>query len=233
MRKSRAIKTPQEVLKIKKACRLGDKVYSQILKNLRIGISERELKLEIMHLIRKNGAKLSFRPIIAFGKNASEVHHKPTNLKLHKNHGFVMIDLGAKVNGYCSDMTRTVFIGRTSKRQKKIYKTVLEAQKKAMNFVKVGRKTFDADKIARDHIIKKGFPTIPHTLGHGIGKKVHEGFRLGPKSKTIFKNGMVFTIEPGIYIKGYGGVRIEDVFYLNKRKLIQLTKSPKKLLELL
>jgi len=228
----KGIKTPKEVLKIKKACALGDKVYFQILKNLETGVSERELRLEIMHLIRKNGARLSFRPIVAFGKNASGIHHKPTDIKLRKNHGFLMIDLGVKLNGYCSDMTRTVFFGRANKRQKKIYKTVIEAQKKAMDFVKVGRKAFDADKIARDYIVKKGFPPFPHTLGHGIGKRVHEGFRLGPKSKTIFEDHMVFTIEPGIYIKGYGGVRIEDVFYLNKGKLIQLTKSPKTLLEL-
>ncbi len=219
-------------MKIKKACELGDKVYSQILKKIKIGISERELRLAIIHLIKKNGASLAFRPIIAFGKNASEPHHVATNLKLKKNHGFIKIDLGTKLNGYCSDMTRTVFIGRASEKQKKIYKTVLEAQKKAMDFVKVNRKAFDADKIARDYIIKKGLPPFPHTLGHGIGVRVHEGFRLGPKSKAIFKNGMVFTIEPGIYIKGYGGVRIEDVFYLNKGKLTQLTKSPKNLIEL-
>ncbi len=228
----RGIKTQKEILKIKKACQLGDKVYSQILKIIRIGITEQELGLEIIHLIRKNGASLSFRPIIAFGENASEPHHVATNLKLKKNHGFLKIDLGTKVNGYCSDMTRTVFFGKANSKQKKIYKTVLESQQKAMDFVKVSRKAFDADKIARDYIVKKGFPTIPHTLGHGIGKRVHEGFRLGPKSKTIFEDHMVFTIEPGIYIKGYGGVRIEDTFYLNKNKLIQLTKSPKKLLEL-
>lgn len=227
------VKTPEEVLKIKKACKLGDKVYSQILEKIRIGISEQELRLAIIHLIKKNGASLSFRPIIAFGKNASEPHHVATNLKLQKNHGFIKIDLGTKVNGYCSDMTRTVFFGRASAKQKKIYRTVFEAQKKAIDFAKVNRKTFDADKIAREYIIKKGLPPFLHTLGHGIGKRVHEGFRLGPKSKTIFKNGMVFTIEPGIYIKGYGGVRIEDVFYLNRGKLIQLTKSPKNLIEIL
>lgn len=226
------IKTSQEILKIKKACELGDKIYSQILKKIRIGVTEKEIKLEIIRLIWKSGARISFRPIVAFGKNAYEPHHVAKNTKLKKNHGFLKIDLGTKLNGYCSDMTRTVFIGSTSKRQKKIYRTVLEAQRKAMDFVKVGRKAFDADKIARDYIIKSGFPQYPHTLGHGIGKRVHEGFRLGPKSKTIFKNGMVFTIEPGIYIKGYGGVRIEDVFYLNKGKLIQLTKSPKNLIEL-
>lgn len=238
MAKRNLIKTPREVLKIKKACRLGDKVYSQIRKYIRIGVSEQELRLAIERLIRKNGANLSFRPIIAFGKNAAEPHHVATNLKLKKNHGFLKIDLGIKLNGYCSDMTRTVFMGRASKRQKKIYQTVLEAQKKAINLLNssiINHKSIngkDVDESARKYIIERGFPPYSHTLGHGIGKRVHEGFRLGPKSKTILKNGMVFTIEPGIYIKGYGGVRIEDVFYLNKGRLIQLTKSPKNLTEI-
>lgn len=234
----RGIKTQQEVLKIKKACQLGDKVYFQILKNLKTGVSERGLRLEIERLVRKNGASLSFRPIVAFGKNTSEPHHVATHIKLRKNHGFVLLDLGAKVNGYCSDMSRTVFFGKANTKQKRIYKTVLEAQKKAVQQLnnlamkQLVIKASEIDKVSRDYIIKKRFPSIPHTLGHGIGKKVHEAFRLGPKSKTILKNGMVFTIEPGIYIKGYGGVRIEDVFYLNKGKLTQLTKSPKNLIEL-
>ena len=229
----KGVKTPEEILKIKKACVFGDKIYSQILKKIRIGITERELSLEIQRVTKKYKATLSFRPIVAFGKNAYEIHHKPTNLKLRKNHGFIMIDLGTKVNNYCSDMTRTIFFGRASAKQKKIYQTVLEAQKRAMEHVKPNRKAADVDKIARDYIISKGYPSFRHTLGHGIGKKVHEGFRIGPKSKTIFKNGMIFTIEPGIYIKNYGGVRIEDVYYLHNGKVEQLTKSPKKLLELI
>lgn len=238
MAKRNLIKTPKEILKIKKACALGDKVYSQILKKIRLGITERELRLEIIHLIRKNGARLSFRPIVSFGKNASHVHHKPTKLKLRKNHGFIMIDLGTKVNNYCSDMTRTVFFGKASKRQKKIYKTVLNAQKIAIDFISnhsndtYHRSAKETDRVAREYITSKKYPNIPHSLGHGIGLRVHQTPKIGPKSRTILKNGMVFTIEPGIYIKNFGGVRIEDVYYLNKDKLIQLTKSPKNLIEL-
>ncbi|MEK9178711.1 MAG: M24 family metallopeptidase, partial [Patescibacteria group bacterium] len=221
-----------EIEKIKKACEIGDKVYSQTLKKIRIGVSEKELAKEIVRLIRTEGASLSFRPIVAFGKNAYEIHHKANDTKLRKNHGFIKLDLGAKFEGYCSDMTRTVFFGKATEKQKKIYGTVLEAQKKAMSLVKDGRRAFDADKIARDYIKAQGFPLYPHTLGHGIGKKVHEGFRLGPKSKTILRNGMVFTIEPGIYLKGFGGVRIEDTFLLKNGKLESLTKSSKILIEL-
>lgn len=243
----RGIKTPSEILKIKKTCELGDKVYSQILKKinkslrsdeLKNNISEKELAREIVRLIRLNKGKLSFRPIVAFGKNASEVHHKPTNLKLNKKHGFVMIDMGIKLNGYCSDMTRTVFFGKATKKQKKIYQTVFKAQQKAIDFLKssiINNKSINGkqlDEAARNYIVERGFSNIPHSVGHGIGKRVHESFRISPKSKTILKNGMVFTIEPGIYIKGLGGVRIEDTFYLNRGKLVQLTKSPKKFIEL-
>lgn len=221
------IKTTSEITTIKKACELGDKVLFLAIKKIEPGITEKELARYIVRLVRSNKAKLSFRPIVAFGKNTSEVHHKPTDLKLNKRHGFVMIDLGTKVQNYCSDMTRTVFLGRANKKQRKIYQTVFEAQKKSIKLAKVESKAFDIDKASRDFILKQKYPNIPHSVGHGIGKRVHEGFRISPKSKTIMKNGMVFTIEPGIYIKGYGGVRIEDTFVLSNGKLIQLTKSPK------
>lgn len=217
---------------VKRACEIGDKVYSQILKKLRVGVSEKEISREIVRMIRTSNARLAFRPIVAFGKNAAEPHHKATNKKLNKNDGFIKIDLGAKFNGYCSDMTRTIFIGRPNTRQKKIYKTVLLAQQKAIKKVKANVKTYELDKIARNYIVKLGFDPIPHSLGHGVGKKVHEKPRLSPVSNEVLENGTIFTIEPGIYIKGYGGVRIEDTFYLNKGKLIQLTKSPKNLIEI-
>lgn len=225
---------------IKKACNLTDLAFAQILKNIRIGVTEKELAKEVRKIFKANKARLAFRPIIAFGKNSYEIHHKPTNKRLDKKGGFILIDIGAKVNGYCADMSRTVFFGKATSRQKKIYKTVLEAQEKSIKFIKLyyndiyhysDLTTKDIDRVARDYVVKQNFPNIPHSVGHGIGKRVHEGFKISPKSRTILKNEMVFTIEPGIYIKGVGGVRIEDVFYLNKGKLTQLTKSPKKLTE--
>lgn len=228
----RGIKTQIEVLRIKKACELGDRTFSHIIKKIKEGVSEKELAHEIVRFIRLNNAHLSFRPIVSFGKNSFEIHHKPTDLRLRKNHGFLMIDMGIKLNGYCSDMTRTVFFGKATKKQKKLYFAVLKAQKRSIDFVKVNCKAFDIDRVAREYIAKQKFPDIPHSVGHGIGKRVHEGFRISQKSKTIIKNGMVFTIEPGIYIKDFGGVRIEDTFYLNSGKLYQLTKSPKNLVAL-
>ena len=232
------IKTDQEIIKIKNACEVGDLAFEYILGKLMEGITEIEAAKLIRDFFKRNNAGISFRPIVAFGKSASEVHHKPTNLKLKKNHGFIMIDLGAKLEGYCSDMTRTVFFGKTSTKQKKIYQTVVTAQQKSMNLIQSSIKNNrtingrQADEAARIYIIEQGFPNIPHTLGHGIGRKVHEGFRLGPKSKTILRTGMVFTIEPGIYLRGFGGVRIEDTFLLGDNKLESLTKSNRSLIEL-
>ena len=225
------IKSSREIVLIEKACKLGDLTFSYVLKKIKTGITEKQISLEIQRFIRKNNAKLSFRPIVAFGKNSSEPHHKANNTKLQKGN-IVKLDLGVKLNGYCSDMTRTVFIGKTSNKQKRVYQTVLKAQQKGIDYVKTNCKTFDVDKLVRNYIIEKGFPSIPHTLGHGIGKKTHEYFRLGPKSKMILKDGMTFTIEPGIYIKGFGGVRIEDTIVLEKKGARLLTHSPKNIIEL-
>lgn len=222
-----------KVSSVKKACKLTDQAFEFILGKIKTGVTEKDLAKEIKKFIVSKNTKLAFPTIIAFGKNAYEIHHKPTNLKLKSNHGFILLDLGAKVNGYCADMSRTVFFGKADKKQIKIYKTVLEAQEKALRKVKPDCKTYEIDKAAREYVVKKGFNPIPHWLGHGIGKKVHEDPRISPVSPHIIENGTIFTIEPGIYIKGYGGVRIEDVYYLNKGKVEQLTKSPKKLLELL
>lgn len=157
-----------------------------------------------------------------------------------------MLDFGAKINGYCSDMTRTVFFGKPDGRQKKMYDTVLQAQEEAVDFiakqqallinfaVKNGKqiKAKDVDKVARAYIISKGFPTISHSLGHGVGLKVHEHPSLSPKSKDFLTEGMVFSIEPGIYIPNFGGVRIEDLFVLEKNGLRQITTSPKNIIQL-
>lgn len=222
-----------KVENIKKVCRLTDKAFNHVLKKIKAGVTEKELAKEVKKFFLYNDAKLAFPTIVAFGKNAFEIHHKPTGLKLRKNHGFVLLDLGAKVNGYCADMSRTVFFGKANKTQRKIYYTVLEAQQKAVKKIKPGSKAYDIDKISREYIIKKGFDPIPHSLGHGVGKKVHEDPRIGPVSANVLENGTIFTIEPGIYIKGFGGIRIEDVYFLNRGKVEQLTKSPKNLLELI
>ncbi len=243
----RGIKSPKEISSIKKACELTDDAFKHILTKIKPGITEHDLSLQIQRFIRKNGARLAFKPIVSFGKNSAEIHHKPNKTKLKKGQ-IIMLDFGTKVEGYCSDMTRTVFFGKASEKQKNMYKTVFEAQKRAINYIlkchselarlaakrvpESSLKAKEVDRITRDYIISKGYPSIPHSLGHGLGKKVHEGFRLSPKSKTKLLAGMVFTIEPGIYIRNFGGVRIEDTFVLENNRIRQLTCSPKTLLEI-
>lgn len=240
------IKNQKEIELIEKACEFADKTFDYILKEIKVGVTEKEISLKIQRFTRKNNAKISFRPVVAFGKNTAEIHHKPNHKKLKKNN-IIMLDFGTKVNNYCSDMTRTIFMGKASEKQKRIYKVVLEAQKKSLDFLnnyyndtyhRSGNKqeldimAKDVDRIARDYIISQGYPAIPHALGHGIGKKVHEKPKLSPKSKAVLKIGMVFSVEPGIYLKNFGGIRIEDLVVLEEKGPRLLTHSPKNIIEL-
>lgn len=233
----RVVKDIEEIARIEKACKLGDKTFNYILKKIKLGISEKEVANEIEFFIKKNGADISFRPIVAFGKKSAIPHHVPTNNKLTNNQ-IVLLDFGVRLGNYCSDMTRTVFFGSANAEFKKMYNTVLEAQRKAiqqLNNLTTKQSTIKAskiDKIARDYIISKGYPTTPHSLGHGIGIDVHEAPHLSPKSKDILKEGMVFSIEPGIYIPNSGGIRIEDLVVLEKKGIRLLAHSQKEIIEL-
>jgi len=234
----RTVKDPSEISKIKKACEIGDLAYSHILKKLRIGVTENEIALKIESFIKSKGATLSFDSIVAFGANSSVPHHQTGKTKLKKG-DIVLLDFGVKLENYYSDMTRTVFFGKATDKQKKIYQTVLEAQTsaiKALHDISIydpsKERASKIDKIARDYIISKGYPTIPHSLGHGIGLEVHEDPHLSPRSKGVLKEGMVFSIEPGIYIKNFGGVRIEDLVVLTTKGAKLLTHSPRTILQL-
>ncbi|MBI2036624.1 aminopeptidase P family protein [Candidatus Microgenomates bacterium] len=251
--KLRSIKRNNEIEAIEKACALGDKTFQYILTKIKQGITEKQLAFEIEYFIKKHGADISFPPIVAFGANSSVPHHQTTNNSRLTTNSIVLLDFGTKIYNYCSDMTRTVFFGKATSEQKRIYKTVLQAQKKAIEYlstrfdVKTPRmvarqrprllrggeiKAADVDRIARSFIKSQGYPTIPHSLGHGIGLQVHELPRLGPKSKDILKPGMVFSIEPGIYIENWGGVRIEDLVVLTKTGPRLLTKAKKEIIDI-
>jgi len=237
----RILKEPSEVDSIEQACRLGDKAFEHILTKIKKGVTEKEVAFELELFIKKQGADISFPPIVAFGKNSSIPHHLSTNTKLKIN-DIVLFDFGVKLNNYCSDMTRTVFFGKATKEQKRMYQAVLEAQKRTIDFLKssiINHKSIkrtvkarDVDRVARSHITSSDFSTIPHSLGHGVGIEVHESPRLSPNSNDELKPGMVFSIEPGIYIPGFGGVRIEDLLVLEKNKVRILTHAPKELVEL-
>lgn len=234
----RSIKEEEEIKKIEKACKIGDKTFDYILGKIKEGITEKELAFNIEQFIKKQGADISFSTIVAYGANSSIPHHQTRDYKLTTNN-LILLDFGVKLDNYCSDMTRTVFFGKANAEQRKMYQTVLETQKRSIEFLNHKSsilnheiKASSVDKIARDYILSQGYPTIPHSLGHGIGLEVHESPRLSPKSKDVLKKGMVFSIEPGIYLPGFGGVRIEDLAVMKNNNLKILTTSPKHLIEL-
>lgn len=230
----RSIKEKEEIKKIKNACQLGDKAFKYILNKIKSGVSEKEIAQELEKFIKDTGAEFSFHPIVAFGKNSSIPHHQTSKTKLNSG-DIVLLDFGVRWENYCSDMTRTVFFGNPSEKQKKIHETVLEAQQRAIDFInkqiKSGKKlkASEVDKVAREYIKSRGYPDIPHSLGHGIGLEVHEHPYISQKSKEELKIGMVFSIEPGVYIPDFGGVRIEDLYVLEKNGLDQITNSTKNL----
>jgi Xaa-Pro aminopeptidase len=235
----RIIKSDEEIGHIQKACALGDKAFSYVLKKIRTGISENELAAELEFYVKSHGADVSFPTIVAFEENAAHPHHIPTDRKL-KTENFVLMDFGVLLNGYCSDMTRTVSFGKTTSEKKRIYQTVLTAQQQTIDTLdhklvydptkKIRASSLDT--IAREYIISRKYPSMPHSLGHGIGLEVHEAPRLTTVSEEKLEDGMVFSIEPGIYLPDVAGVRIEDLFALKNGKLTQLTTSPRDLLEL-
>lgn len=237
----RAIKEPQEIELIKKAVQLTDQTFNYILKKIKPGVSEEEIAWEIEKFIRERGAQLAFLPIVASGPNSAIPHHQTSN-RTFKAHDIVLLDFGAKFGNYCSDMTRVVFLNKATDEQKKVYQTVLEAQKKSLEFLnssfaihdskRQGISASGTDRVARDYITTHHYPNIPHSLGHGVGLSCHEFPRLGTISKDILKPGMVHSVEPGIYLPGTFGIRIEDLVLITASGPKILTQSPKELIEI-
>lgn len=236
--KVREIKEEAEVKKISEACKIGDLLFDYILKKIEVGVTEKQIAFEMEMFVKENGAVFSFDPIVAFGASSSVPHHQTSNKRLAVNDRLILLDFGVKFENYCSDMTRTVFFGKPSQKQHDIYQTVLQAQQKAAEYLQDKLKTKkpvkagEVDKIARDYIISQGYPDIPHSVGHGIGLMVHEQPFISLSNMEPLKEGMVFSIEPGIYLPGFGGVRIEDLFFIVNNKLVQLTKSRHQLIVL-
>jgi len=225
----RFIKDEQEVAAIKKAQRVTDHAFDYILGKLKPGKTEREIAWEMEVFIRTHGAdNLAFGSIVATGSNTALPHYDPGNVKIKKG-DFVLFDFGAGLDGYCSDMTRTVVVGKPTAEQERIYKIVLDAQTSVLNNLKDGVKGKQGDKFARDLIKKAQYgDKFGHGTGHGIGLQVHEGPSLSVLSKATLRSGMVVTVEPGIYIPGWGGVRIEDMALIQNGGCVNLTGAPKK-----
>lgn len=229
----RIIKDEEELNCIKKAAQIADSAFSHILEYIKPGVTEKDIALELEYFMKKEGASgNSFNFIIASGIRSSLPYGIATNKKINSS-DFLTMDFGCVYNGYCSDMTRTVVIGKANQEQKKIYDIVLKAQVKALGHIKSGVLCKDADKIARDIISDEGYGNnFGHGLGHGVGLAIHEEPRLFATSKRALEKNMVVTVEPGIYITGFGGVRIEDLVVVGENSPIVLSKSSKGLIEL-
>lgn len=229
----RMIKDDEELSYIKKAAEIADNAFTHILSFIKVGITEIDIALELEYFMKRNGASsLAFSTIVASGKNSSLCHAEPSLKKIEQG-DFLTMDFGCMFNGYCSDMTRTIVIGKADNKQKEIYNTVLKAQLEALSIVKEGLTGKEVDKIARDIIHEAGFKGyFGHGLGHSVGLFIHEDPRLSPKGFTILKENMVVTIEPGIYVPDFGGVRIEDLICVKENGYVNFTHSNKGLIEI-
>jgi Xaa-Pro aminopeptidase len=227
------IKDKSEIAKIEKAVQITDDAFSYILSLVKPGIKERDLAAEVEYSFKKMGGDgPAFETIVASGYRSAMPHGRASNKKI-KVGELVTFDMGAAYQGYASDMTRTLVLGKATPKQKKIYNLVLKAQTKAISKAKAGMSGMELDKVARDVITKAGYGKyFGHGLGHGLGLEVHSGPVVNARSKTILKPGMVITIEPGIYLPEWGGVRIEDDVVVTQRGCEILNKSPKSLIEI-
>jgi Xaa-Pro aminopeptidase len=229
--KLRLIKTESEIKILKEAAEIADAAFKHILDFIRPGVSELEVSNELEFFMRKNGASSSSFDIIVASGYRSALPHGVASDKIIEKGELVTLDFGAYYKGYCSDITRTVAVGEPSDELKNIYNIVLEAQLRGMNGIKPGMTGREADALTRDYITEKGYGEyFGHSTGHGIGLEVHEGPALSVKSDTILKPGMVVTVEPGIYIPGLGGVRIEDDTVITENGNESLTYSTKELI---
>ncbi|MEO0292770.1 MAG: aminopeptidase P family protein [candidate division WOR-3 bacterium] len=227
----RMIKDKEEIKKIKKASDILDKAFVETLNYIKEGLSEKEIAIELEYRVRKyGGEKISFETIVASGYRSSIPHGVATDKKIKKG-DFITIDFGTAYEGYNADMTRTTFLGEPKEKDKEIYETVYKAQELAIQSIKENIRAKDLDKIVRDFLSKNGFGEyFLHSLGHGVGLEVHEPPYISKKGNYSLKEGMVFTIEPGIYLPQYQGVRIEDTIALKDSKPIYLTETKRELI---
>jgi len=223
----RQIKNKEEVVKIQKAAGIADLAFNHILGFIKPGLTEEDIALMLEIFMRKSGADgISFPPVVAFGKNSAIPHHQ-TGKTLIQSPGILLLDFGARFQGYCSDLTRTIFLGKPPGELQKRYELVLAAQNKVLVQVKAGMKAYEADGIVRRVFRENGCEEkFLHSSGHGVGLSVHEGFALSPQNQTILQKGMVFTVEPGLYFPDWGGIRIEDLVLTGKDGVKRLSQSP-------
>lgn len=240
----RQIKDENELGFIEKAAKITDEAWAFILTKIKPGVREKDIALELEMYLRTHADGVAFRPIVASGAMSASPHYVSGEKPVEEGE-MVLFDFGARVGGYCADLTRTVFIGKSTQKFREVYDTVLVAEQLAIDTIKKHfidlnhdsekNEGFAVDKIdavAREFILNKGYPLVPHSIGHSLGLDIHELPRLAAKDKSLLKVGMAWTIEPGIYLDGWGGVRIEDLLLWKPSGIEVVSKAPKKLLEL-
>jgi len=228
LRRLRAVKDDEEIACLKEAARISREALLQTLPLLRPGTEERVLAAELEYRLRLLGAEdVSFPTIVASGPNAALPHARPGERRIGEGDA-VIVDYGAVVKGYRADETRTFFVGDAGRELKDVYEVVREAQETGIAAVKAGVSCRYVDDVVREYIVSRGWGSyFTHGTGHGVGLEVHEYPRLGPLSEAVLEEGMVVTVEPGVYLPGRGGVRIEDMVLVEKDGARILTRSPK------
>jgi len=228
----RQIKSPEEIDRIRQAEAIGDRAFSKILQKVQAGMTEKEVAAWLEFFMKEEGAEgLSFDTIAASGPHTAMPHAIPTDRKLQEG-DFLTMDFGCIYQGYCSDMTRTISIGRASEDLRNIYEIVARAQQTALDNITPGMTGSEIDALARDVIEEAGYGQyFGHSLGHSVGLEIHENPNFSPREESVILPGMVISVEPGIYVEGLGGVRIEDLVVITEDGCENLANSPKELIE--
>lgn len=230
----REMKESEEIARIRQAAAISDEAFHELLHWITPGKTEREVQIFLDYQMLQLGAEgQSFSTIVGSGPNGALPHATPGKRKLQKG-DLVVLDFGARYEGYCSDMTRTISIGKADQKQKEIYHIVLEAQLKALEEIRSGVSNLHIDRLSRNYIEQAGYGSFfGHGLGHSLGIEIHENPRFSPKAEEVFlQENMVMTVEPGIYLPGWGGVRIEDLVVVKANHYDNLTATTKELIEI-
>jgi Xaa-Pro aminopeptidase len=222
----RSLKTETEISQIKKACQMTDACFTSVTSQITTGMKEKDLAWIIEAYFKTNGGDLAFPPIVAFGDHSAIPHHQPNNTRL-KPDDTILLDFGAAWQGYQADLSRTIAVGTPSAEWIKAYLTIKKAKQTAEAYLEKTEKPLgsQADKLARDVIQTAGYPLYPHSLGHGLGLAIHENPRLSIQRNDELQAGMVFTVEPAIYLPGQFGIRLEDTVLKTQAGLQYLTQS--------